>query len=149
MTTNFDILERAEKVELLTSELYAAFARQFRADPSALQLFTRLRDEEQQHAARVRMLAAQSRHDPKLLAKIAVDTDRMDALVREIGGIKAAVEGGNWRLDLPATRQALIELEKRCALAHTDGLQSLDPSLRTFFELLASQDKAHEELLRG
>ena len=149
MTTNFDILERAEKVELLTSELYAAFARHFCADPSALQLFKRLAEEERQHAARVRMLAAQSRRDSKLLARITVDPHCIDALVREIGAVIAAVAAGQWRLDLPATREVLMELEERCARAHTDGLEGLDPALRSFFKQLAMQDKAHEELLRG
>ncbi|HEX9052444.1 MAG TPA: hypothetical protein VF841_18100 [Anaeromyxobacter sp.] len=149
MATNFEVLERAEKVELLTAELYAAFARHFCADPSALQLFTRLRDEEQQHASRVRMLAVQARQDRKLLAKIAVDTSRIDAIVREIGGIIAAVEAGEWRLGLPETRKELMELEERCASAHSDGLQGVHASLRAFFEQLASQDRAHQELLRG
>lgn len=149
MTTNFDILERAEQVELLTSELYAALARHFCADPSALKLFTRLAEEEKQHAARVRMLASQSRRDTKLLAKITVDPQRIDALVREIGAVVTAIAVGRWRLDLPATREVLTELEERCAQAHTDGLEGLDPALRSFFEQLASQDKAHEELLRG
>ena len=149
MTTNFDILERAEKVELLTSELYAALGRHFCAEPAALQLFTRLAEEEQQHAARVRLLSAQSRRDTKLLGKITVDPACMDAMVREIGAVIRTIEAGDWRLDLPATRRVLMELEERCARAHTDGMQGLDPSLRSFFEQLATQDKAHEELLRG
>jgi rubrerythrin len=149
MATNFDILERAEKVELLASELYAAFARHFSGDPTALHLFTRLRDEEQQHAARVRMLAAQSRRDSKLLWKIDADTRRLDDVILELASLTATVQRGHWKLDLAETRRALLALEERCARAHVEGLQGLHESLRTFFEQLAEQDKAHGELLRG
>jgi hypothetical protein len=149
MTTNFDILERAEKVELLSAELYAALARRYADDPTAVQLFTRLRDEEQQHAARVRMLAAQSRRDTKLLGKIDVDPRRLDDVLLELASLTATVQAGHWELDLARTRHALLELEGRCARAHVEGLQGLHESLRRFFEQLAEQDKAHEELLRG
>lgn len=147
MTTNFEILERAEKIELLLGELYESLGRHFRADPAALDLFTRLRDEERQHAARVRMLASQARHDTKLLARITVDRRRIDAIVEEVGAFLLTTGRGEWRLDLAATRDAMRELEERCALAHTEGLEGLDPSLRAFFEQLAAQDKAHAELL--
>lgn len=149
MTTNYDVLERAEKIELLASELYAALARHFADDPPARQLFTRLRDEELQHAARVRMLATQSLRDPKLLAKITDEPRRLDGLLRELGAMIARVQDGRWELDLAGTRAALLELEERCARAHTEELDGLHASLRDFFEQLARQDQAHEELLRS
>lgn len=149
MTTNFDILDRAEKVELLASELYGAFARHFGDDPTALSLFRRLRDEEQQHAARIRMLAAQSRHDGKLLGKIPGATDALDELLREMSSMLLLVKQGEWRADLAETRRTLLALEERAARAHAEGMQGLHESLRKFFELLAMADKAHEELLRG
>lgn len=149
MATNFDILERAEQVELLAAELYGAFARLFTADPAALQLFTRLRDEEQQHAARIRMLAAQGRRDTKLLARIDLDTRRLDEVILEISTLLATVRNGQWHGDLAETRLALLALEERCSRAHAEGLQGIHESLRGFFEQLAAQDKAHGELLRG
>jgi rubrerythrin len=148
MTTNYAILEKAEQLELLSSELYAAFARRFGDDEAALKLFTRLRDEEQQHAARVRMLAAQARRDSKLLGRITVDTRALDEVMREMIAVLANVRNGNWGADLGQTKRLLLELEERCSRAHAQGMTGLDPSLRTFFEQLAAQDKAHEELLR-
>lgn len=147
--TNFDVLEKAEKVELLAAELYAFFARHFGADPAAAQLFTRLRDEEQQHAARIRMVAAQSRRDTKLLAKITVDTSGLDEVVREMTAILLNVKNGSWGADLAQTKRLLLELEDRAARAHAEGLQGLHEDLRKFFAQLALQDRAHEELLRG
>jgi rubrerythrin len=148
VTTNFDVLDKAEKIELLASELYAAFARHFCADPVALKLFTQLRDEEQQHAARIRTVAAQSRRDTKLLAKISVDTRGLDDVIVEMTAVLANVGHGNWGADLAQTKRLLVELEDRCSRAHAEGLQGLHESLRKFFEQLALQDKAHEELLR-
>ncbi len=148
MPTNFEILDKAEKIELLAAELYAAFARRFGDDAAAAKLFTRLRDEEQQHAARIRMLAAQSRRDGKLLGKIGVEAGALDDVVREMTGMLANVLNGNWHADLAQTKRLLLELEERCARAHAQGLSGVDASLRTFFEQLALQDKAHEELLR-
>lgn len=147
--TNFDVLEKAERLELLASELYAAFARRFGDDAAAVKLFQRLRDEEQQHAARIRLLAAQSRRDTKLLAKITVDTRGLDDAAQEMSAMLANVRSGDWAADLAQTKRLLLELEERCSRAHAEGLHGLHESLRKFFEQLAEQDKAHEELLRG
>jgi hypothetical protein len=147
--TNFDILDKAEKLELLSAELYAAFAGRFGDDPAAVKLFTRLRDEELQHATRVRMLAAQARRDSKLLGRITLDTAAMEEVAGEMAAMVANVQGGRWEADVAQTKRVLLELEERCSRAHAQGLAGLNGSLRTFFEQLAAQDKAHEELLRG
>lgn len=147
--TNFDVLEKAERIELLAADLYAALARHFGADPGALKLFTRLRDEEHQHASRVRMVAAQARRDTKLLAKIQVDPRSLDAVAREMAADLASVLAGRWEADLAATKRRLLELEERASKAHAEALDGIHESLQSFFRQLAEQDKAHEELLRG
>jgi len=149
VSTNFDILDKAEKLELLAAEIYGALARRFGDDEKARKLFTRLRDEEQQHAARVRMVAAQSRRDSKLLGKITVDSREMDDVVREMAAVLANLNAGRWEADLAQTKRLLLDLEERCSQAHAQGMKGLHDSLRTFFEQLALQDKAHEELLRS
>jgi len=147
--TSFEILEKAERLERLAAELYEAFAGHFAADAAARKLFTHLRDEEQQHAARVRMLASQVRHDGKLLAKITVETGALDGVIREMIAMLANLRNGNWGADLAQTKRVLLELEERASRAHAEGMQGLNESLRRFFEQLAEQDRAHEELLRG
>jgi rubrerythrin len=149
VATTFDILDKAEKIELLAAELYAAFAKRFGDDDAAAKLFTRLRDEEQQHAARIRLLAAQSRRDSKLLGKLDLDARALDAVIQEMVAVLANVRNGNWGADLAQTKRLLVDLEERCARAHAQGLQGLNESLRKFFEQLAQQDRAHEELLRS
>lgn len=149
MTTNFDILDKAEKLELLASEIYGALARRFGDDPAAVSLFGRLREEEEQHAARVRLLTAQSRRDPRLLGKIVVDTRELDDVMKEMGAVLANLLAGSWEADLTQTKRLLLDLEERCSRAHAHVLyQGAHDSLRKFFEQLALQDKAHEELLK-
>jgi rubrerythrin len=149
MPTNFDILDKAEKLELLASEIYAELARRFGDDEKAVKLFTRLRDEEQQHAARVRMVAAQSRRDSKLLGKLVVDSRELDDVLIDMTTVLANLRAGRWEADLAQTKRILLELEDRSSHAHAQGLKGLNESLKKFFEQLALQDKAHEELLRG
>jgi rubrerythrin len=150
VATNFDILDKAEKLELLAAEIYGALVRRFGDDKAAASLFGRLREEEEQHAARVRMLAAQSRRDPKLMGKIVVDTRELDEVIREMGAVLANLRAGRWEADLVKTKRLLLDLEERCSRAHAHVLyQGAHDSLRKFFEQLALQDKAHEELLKG
>lgn len=149
MATNFDILDKAEKLELLAAEIYGALAQRFGDDSAAVKLFTQLRDEEQQHAARVRMVAAQSRRDSKLLGKISVDVPEMEEVLAEMTTILANLLAGRWEADVKQTKRLLVDLEERCSHAHAQELLGLNESLRKFFEQLALQDKAHEELLRG
>lgn len=150
MTTNFEILDQAEKLELLAAELYGALAGRFGDDPAAAALFRRLKGEEEQHAARIRLLASQARRDGKLLGRLTVDTAEMDDVVRELGAVLAEVRAGRWEADLPATKRRLLELEERCARAHAHLLyQGVHESLREFFAQLARQDEAHEALLKG
>jgi rubrerythrin len=148
--TNFDILDKAEKVELMAAELYDSFAKRFAEDGAARTLFERLRDEEGQHAARIRMLAAQSRRDGKLLGKIVFDATGIDEVLREMMTIIANVRAGKWSADLPQTKRILLDLEERASRAHAQFLaQGNDDKLRKFFDALAQQDKAHEALLKG
>jgi rubrerythrin len=149
VATNFEILDKAEKLELLAAEIYGALARRFGDDAAAVKLFTRLRDEEEQHAARVRMVAAQSRRDSKLLGKISVDGRELDEVLGEMTTILANLRAGLWEADVAQTKRLLLDLEERCSQAHAQGLLGLNETLRKFFEQLALQDKAHEELLRG
>jgi multidrug resistance efflux pump len=148
VSTNFDILDKAEKLELLSAEIYGALARRFGDDEAAVKLFTRLCAEEEQHAARVRLVAAQSRRDSKLLGKITVDGHELDDVVRELTTMLANLRAGNWDADLAQTKRLLLDLEERSEQAHAHAINGLHESLRRFFEQLALQDKAHEELLR-
>lgn len=148
MASTYLLLEKAEQIEALAERLYRVLAERF--DGEANLLFRRLADEEAQHAARIRLLAARYRHDRRLVASMDFDLGLLDRLFVEAEGALATVVGGAWDGDPAAARRAAVELEQRFCLVHAQVLSSAGhPELRAFFAQLAVQDRAHQELLGG
>jgi rubrerythrin len=146
MPSTYQLLEKAERLELLAEQLYQALARRFGGEAKGL--FQRLAAEEAQHAARVRLLTARYRQDKRLVAALAADTTLLDRLLLEAGEAVAAVNAGAWDGDPHAALRAAAELEHRFCQAHAQALSAeAHPDLRAFFEQLAAQDKAHQDLL--
>lgn len=147
MGSTYQLLEKAERLELLAQELYLTLAGRFGGETR--ELFKRLAGEEAQHAARVRLLSARYRQDKKLVASLAADSTLMDRLLVEAEEAVAAAAAGTWDGDPEAALQGAAELERRFCQAHAQSLsQDAHPHLRAFFEQLAAQDKAHEVLLK-
>jgi rubrerythrin len=145
-STTWQLLERAEQVEVLSARIYGALARRFRGAPEVRALFARLEAEEQQHASRIRLLAAHYRNDPKL--PLDAGAAELEACLADAGRALAEIEAGHWPADLDEVRRRLRGLEGRLARAHADLLSKGAPaSLRSFFETLAQQDEAHARLL--
>jgi rubrerythrin len=148
MGSTYQMLEKAERLELLARDLYVALAGRFGGETR--ELFKRLAAEEAQHAARVRLLVGRYRQDKKLVASLAPDTTLMDRLLVEAEEALAAALAGAWDGDPQAALRGAAELERRFCQAHAQSLtQDAHPDLRAFFEQLAAQDKAHEALLKG
>jgi rubrerythrin len=148
MSSNYQLLEKAERLELLAQQIYEALSERFGGETR--ELFRRLAAEESQHASRVRLLAARYRQDRKLMASLTVDTPLLDKLLIEADEALAAVKAGAWDGDPKAALASAAELESRFCQAHAQSLsQGSQPELRAFFEQLAVQDRAHAELLRG
>lgn len=146
MASTYQLLEKAEALELLAEQLYQALAGRFGGEARAL--FLRLAGEEAQHAARVRLLAARSRHDRRLVASLAGDSHFLDALLAEAGEALGEVQAGRWDGDSEAALARAATLERAFCSAHAQTLSAeAHPELRGFFEQLAAQDRAHEELL--
>jgi rubrerythrin len=148
MATTYQLLQKAEQLELLAGQLYQALAGRH-AGP-ARDLFERLAGEEVQHAARIRLLAARYRQDPRLFSAAVTDGAQLDALLVEAAALIEAVRAGQWDGDPAESLRRAADLERRYAVAHAQVLtQEAVPGLRAFFEQLAAQDRAHLELLRG
>lgn len=146
MASTYQLLGKAERLELLAEQLYLALEGRFGGETKAL--FHRLAGEEAQHAARVRLLAARYRQDKRLVASLAADTRTLDALILEAEAAVAAAVAGAWDGDAGAAIEAAAGLERRFCTAHAQVLsEGGHPELRAFFDLLATQDKAHLELL--
>ncbi len=146
MASTYQLLESAEEIEATSARIYGALAKAFAGDPEARALFAQLEAEEEQHASRVRLLAAHYRRDSKLPVK--ADADELDACVAAGERALAEIEAGAWGRDLDEVRRRLAALEDQLALAHAHLLaRSANPALRSFFATLAEQDEAHARLL--
>jgi rubrerythrin len=146
MASTYQLLQKAEKIELLAAELYLALAARYGGEARAL--FQRLAQEEGQHATRIRLLAARYRHDTRLVATMSAEADELDGLLAEAGQALEAVQGGAWDGDQEAALARAAELEARFCLAHAHCLtRDAHPELLAFFQQLAAQDEAHRQLL--
>lgn len=146
MASTYQLLEKAVQIELVAERLYRALAERF--DGDARTLFRRLAEEEGQHAARIRLLAARYLQDRRLVPSLDPDISLLDRLLKESEEALAAALGGVWDGDAQAARLATVELERRFCMVHAQVLSSEGhPELRAFFEQLAQQDRAHQELL--
>lgn len=151
MAGAYALFKAAERLELLASELYLALAARFAGDRDAVTLFRRLADEEVQHAARIRLLFAQYRNDPRLFqgaSGLGPGAPDVEALVRETAVAVAAVRDGDWVATLDEAVARVAALEERCASVHAELLASgADRAALGFFEELARQDRQHQQLL--
>jgi rubrerythrin len=151
MAGPYQLFQAAERLETLASDLYLLLADRFAGDPDARDLFRRLADEEVQHAARVRLLFAQYRNDPRLFesaSELRVGTVDAERLVRETSELVRELAAGSWGDDLLEVLDRVRELEERCAGLHAQFLAAgAHPDVARFFEELATQDREHERLL--
>jgi rubrerythrin len=148
MASTFNLLQRAEKLELVAADLYLALSERYPGEAGAL--FARLAREEGQHAARIRLLAARYQHDSRLIATHRVDMQEIEALVVEAGASLAAILRGEWDGDRDGTIRRVADMEARFCKAHAHALpRDAHPELLAFFEQLSTQDEAHRLLLVG
>ena len=140
----------AERVELLTAELYRLLADRFAATEPIRELFRKLREEEIQHAARVRLLASQYRNDSGLFRRAALFDGAPDPtrMLVELEATVRDVAAGAWGDDLLEVRRRLVEMETRCVSLHAQFMVAGAPrEIASLFEELARQDEQHERLL--
>lgn len=147
--SSYRVLEKAEAVE-------RAAARAYRAGAAALRgtrqggLLSRLADEEDQHAARVRLLAARYRHDASLFQNVDFKLVVLDAELAAWGAAHQEIEAGRFGGDPAALLARLASLEEQSTQSHAHVLAAgADPVVAQFFEQLAVQDRAHRDLLVG
>lgn len=149
MATTYELFDAAERIEVVCAAVYAELAARFAGDRDARALFERLRDEELQHASRVRLFASRYRHDPRLLERTPVDAGPLHRAVADAEATLAEIRAGWWEVGLAAAKARLAEMEDRLARAHAERLaRDAHPDVRRFFERLAEQDAGHRELLR-
>ncbi len=150
MGSAYPFFDTAYRLEEACAEIYDALALQFESEADGRDLFRQLALEERQHAARVRLLAARYRHDPRLFDSVDMVARTLDVLLAEARGVLERVREGAWASDLAAAREEMLRLEARFQSAHAEVIAALaDPGLKRFFESMAAQDEGHRRLLRG
>ena len=150
MATTFQIFERAERIELVCAEGYALLAERFKVDSAARALFLRLEEEELQHAARVRLLAARYRHDPRLLDGAPADLSELDLMLHDAETAVSSIRAGSFARSVEEAVVNLVALEERMSRAHAELIaHGGHPAQREFFRQLAEQDDGHREMLLG
>ena len=148
MASTYELLEKAERIELTAEQLYQALAGRFAGEARAL--FQRLAIEEAQHAARIRLLAVRYRHDKRLVASALGDLALLERLHGEAQQVLGEVLEGRWDGDPAAALRGAVALERRFCVVHAQVLaQDGHPELKGFFEQLSAQDEAHRALLEG
>lgn len=149
MASSYQVFEAAAQIEEACGLMYREAARRFEADPGARELFRKLEQEEEQHALRVRLLAARYRSDPRsfgsaLLPKLS----DLEPLAEEARRELAALQAGEWPAELAAVKLRFAELERRFANMHSEFLApGIHPQVVAFFSQLAEQDREHDRLL--
>jgi rubrerythrin len=150
LATTYQIFEIAERIELVSAAGYALLAERFRGDLHSRAVFLRLEEEELQHAARVRLLAARYRHDPRLLDGAPANPSELTLMLEDAEAALASIRAGTFADTAEEAMVNLVALEERCGRAHAELIaQDGHPALRDFFVQLSTQDDGHRELLLG
>ncbi len=150
MASAYEIFARAERIELAAAAFYRRLAERFPWSARDLAVLKRLELEEIQHAARVRLLAAQYRNDAKRFQVPTLSIARFDAIEAQGRALSEELESGRWQDDLPGLKTRLVELEALSGASHADVLAEVcDERVGRFFRQLAAQDRQHLALLIG
>jgi hypothetical protein len=148
LPSTFDVFRRAERIEAICAAIYGLLALRFRDDAEAWALFSRLEEEELQHASRVKLLASAYRHDSKLRTPVN-GADELQACLAAAEQALAEVQGGGWGPGLADVLGRAARLEEQLLSAHAHLLAlNGDHALRDFFEQLSLMDEGHVTLLR-
>ncbi|HZZ83996.1 MAG TPA: hypothetical protein VFE30_05625 [Anaeromyxobacteraceae bacterium] len=151
MASSYHVFEAAAQIEEVCALIYREAARRFAGDEGVRALFARLEEEEEQHAMRVRLLAARYRGDPSRFdLAVMPRLQDLEALAEAANAEYAAFRNGEWPAELERVKAHLADLERRFAAMHAQFLApGADPQVAAFFALLSEQDRAHDRLLSG
>jgi rubrerythrin len=148
--TNYAKFTMAERAEMLAADVYEAIAARMGADPEGAAVFRRLREEELQHAYRIRMISNEFMRNSQSFRDVPIDGDFLESALAEAETILAQVRAD--RSPLAFDQACLIGV----ALEHTLAVSSsklvaaeADPGIKKFFSSLEQQDRNHEDLLAG
>jgi rubrerythrin len=144
----YEICGRIELIELCGAELYRVVADRFPWSEPQRRVFTRLMDEELEHAARVRRVRASLTVEPIAFVASATTLTRLAAMEAALRDVLEEVESSRWDGDSVALKDRLADLELRLAMTHAEILASCaDGRVSTLLRELAQLDREHLALV--
>ena len=144
-----DVFDVAERIELLAARQYELLASRFQNEEEAFDLFERLRCEELQHVERVRMARRRAAVRRRVVPGLDQLMGKLNPLLAEAEKLVAHIEGSQGDMPFDRAKWLMLHMEEKLAAAHAEAITAVvDEDMKQFFELLASQDKAHTQLLR-
>ncbi len=147
-STNQEKFAKAERAEELFAEMYRVLAGLFADEPDAVTMFTRLADEEVQHALRVHMLYERYRRHPSEFRDVPIDDSELDAILAQALLVLDDLRRRATPMTAAQARSAMVALERRMGAVHAEILsKDADPSIAQFFAALGAMDRGHAELL--
>jgi rubrerythrin len=144
----YQICGRIELIELCGAELYRVVADRFPWSEPQRRVFTRLMDEELEHAARVRRVRASVTVEPTAFVAPATILTRLAAMEAALRDVVEEVESGRWDGDSVALKDRLADFELRLGMTHVELLASCaDRRVSTLLRELAELDREHLALV--
>jgi rubrerythrin len=143
-------LDLAVQIENVAGRIYAVLAERFADEPEARALFTRLEQEEQQHALRIEMLGTTLARRPELQRQLVLDVEKLQRALKEGEDVARLLAEPRPRIPLDRARRLAAQLEEKFSGVHAEQITSCsEPSLRELFSIFVAQDRGHAALLRG
>ncbi len=146
--TYYEFFKRAERVELLSRQVYLTLAGDRTTPPGVRELFTGLADEEEEHGRRLQLLATSLRGSSWAAQIVKQSEAAIEAADREYERFLIEVETRRRPGDLMQLLDRLVQMESRLAYVHAEELAAgAGPEAARLFESMARQDRRHVKLL--
>jgi len=141
-------LDLAIRVEKVAAQIYAVLAQRFGDSPEEHAMFSRLEQEELQHALRIEMLGTVLARRPELQFEPVLDVRRMTQALRDGEDVALLVADPTRSMTVSQARRMAAALELKFSSVHAEQLTTVsEPSLHELFSVFVAQDKEHAALL--
>ena len=142
-----DVLSMAERLENLAGRIYEVLTALMPEGSEGHALFGQLKQEELQHEQRVQLLQRRYMRDRAVLQDSEAIADALRDVLDVGESLLSRLEATE-TIEMQEAMELTLDLEQRFAVAHADAMLATgDRQLRTFFQQLARQDRAHASLL--
>jgi rubrerythrin len=146
--TYYEFFKLAERVELLSRQVYLTLTEDPTTPPGVRELFTGLADEEAEHGRRIQLLATSLRGSSWANQIVKNSEAAIESANREYETFLIEVQTRRRPGDLMRLLDRLVQMESRLSYVHAEELAAgAGPAAARLFESMAKQDRRHAKLL--